>query len=101
MVHIGSAWTQNPPLIADYIEPESIGKAVSVQGLITALATIFSIGVLYDETKGLDFKWQITVACVFMYILAILSVIGLKEVVETDPEQDEQELVVKEAPPTP
>ena len=30
MIHIGSAWTQNPPLIADYIEPNSIGKAVAV-----------------------------------------------------------------------
>ena len=54
LIHIGSAWTQNPPLIADYIKPNSIGKAVAVQGFVTSAATLFSIGVIFSSTKHLD-----------------------------------------------
>ena len=54
LIHIGSAWTQNPPLIADYVKPNSIGKAVAIQGFITSIATLFSIGVIFGSTKHLD-----------------------------------------------
>jgi len=29
-VNIGTAWTQNPPLIADYVQPSSIGLAYAI-----------------------------------------------------------------------
>lgn len=54
LIHIGSAWTQNPPLIADYIKPNSIGKAVAIQGFVTSIATLFAIGVIFGSTKHLD-----------------------------------------------
>jgi len=30
LMNIGSAWTANPPLIADYVRPSSIGKAYAI-----------------------------------------------------------------------
>ena len=30
IMNIGSAWTANPPLIADYVRPNSIGKAYAI-----------------------------------------------------------------------
>ena len=30
LLNIGTAWTQNPPLIADYVRPNSIGKAYAI-----------------------------------------------------------------------
>ena len=54
-VNIGTALTQNPPLIADYIRPESIGLAYSIQGLLTSLGTIFAIAGLFQYTKDLEF----------------------------------------------
>ena len=74
---ITSAWTQNPPLIADYIEPNSIGKAVAIQGLLNAVATIFAIGVMFDQTKHLPFQVQIPVFCALMYFLAAIAIIGI------------------------
>ena len=56
MVLIGNGFTTNPPLIADYVLPNSVGKAVAIQGFINACATLFSIGVLFDVLKHLSFK---------------------------------------------
>ena len=77
VTQITSAWTQNPPLIADYVEPNSIGKAVAMQGLLNALATIFAIGVVFDQTKHLSFQAQIPIFCGLMYVLAAIAVLGI------------------------
>jgi len=30
LINVGTAWTQNPPLIADYVKPSSIGMAYAI-----------------------------------------------------------------------
>ena len=79
LCHIGSAWTQNPPLIADYVKPNSIGKAVAIQGFITSVATLFSIGVIFQFTKHLDQRVASMLICPIFYGLSAVSVCGLKE----------------------
>ena len=79
-VNIGTAWTQNPPLIADYIKPSSIGKAYAIQGLLTFMATIFAVAVLFGAIKTLEFKGAILIVCPILYLLSFLSICGLKEI---------------------
>lgn len=53
---MATALTQNPPLIADYIRPSSIGKAYAIQGLMTFIGTIFAVAVLFGTTKDMPFQ---------------------------------------------
>ena len=94
MVNIGTAWTQNPPLIADYVKPNSIGKAYAIQGLLTFTATIFAVAVLFGTTKDLDFEVSVPIVCAILYSLTFLSACGLKEIKSSQTElvsQDGQE----------
>ena len=79
LVNIGTAWTQNPPLIADYVRPSSIGKAYAIQGMLTFTATIFAVAVLFGSTKSMPFKWAILIVCPILYLMSIVSICGLKE----------------------
>ena len=54
-INLGTAWTQNPPLVADYVKPSSIGMAYAMQGLLTFLGTLFAVAVLFGTTKDLAF----------------------------------------------
>ena len=88
LVHIGSAWTQNPPLIADYIQPASIGKAVAIQGFMTSMASLFSIGVIFSSTKHLDMRYASLIIAPILYFMSAISISGLKEVRKSDPVMD-------------
>ena len=79
-VMMGTAFTQNPPLIADYVRPGSIGKAYAIQGLMTFTATIFAVAVLFGTTKSMPFEEAVLIVCPTLYLMSIISVFGLKEV---------------------
>ena len=91
LVHIGSAWTQNPPLIADYIQPASIGKAVAIQGFTTSMASLFSIGVIFSSTKHLDMRYASLIIAPILYFMSAVSISGLKEVKKSDPVIDPEQ----------
>ena len=78
-INMGTAFTQNPPLIPDYIRPNSIGKAYAFQGLITFMATLFAVAVLFGATSHLPFKQAIVIVCPILYLLACISTCGLIE----------------------
>ena len=79
-IMVATAVTQNPPLIADYVRPSSIGKAYAMQGLLTLSGTIFAVAVLFGTTKDLEFEQAALVVCPVLYLMSFISVCGLKEV---------------------
>ena len=79
-INTGTAFTQNPPLIADYVRPKSIGLAYAFQAMLTFLATIFAVSVLFGLTKDMDFDYAILTVCPILYLMSFISVCGLKEV---------------------
>ena len=79
-IMIATALTQNPPLIADYVKPNSIGKAYAMQGLLTLSGTIFAVAVLFGTTKDLSFEKAALIVCPILYLMSFISVCGLKEV---------------------
>ena len=79
-VMMATALTQNPPLIADYVKPGSIGKAYAIQGLMTFTATIFAVAVLFGTTKDMPFEQAALIVCPILYLMSFISVCGIKEV---------------------
>ena len=79
-VNVGTAWTQNPPLIADYVRPSSIGLAYAIQGLLTLTATIFAVAVLFGTTKNLPFAQAVMIVCPILYFMTFISSFGIQEV---------------------
>jgi len=67
-------------LIADYVRPSSIGLAYAMQGLLTFMATIFAVAVLFGRTKTLPFQEAIMIVCPTLYLMAFLAAFGIKEV---------------------
>ena len=61
------------------MNPKSIGKAVAIQGLVTSIATLFSIGVIFGCTKHLDFQVAPLIVIPIFFVMSTLSVAGLKE----------------------
>ena len=53
---------------------------MAVQGFLSALATIFAIGVMFDLTKDMTFKMQSLMFAIVLVILSSLAVAGIKEV---------------------
>ena len=78
--NIGTAWCQNPPLIADYVRPSSIGMAYAIQGLLTFSATIFAVAVLFGTTKNMAFTSAAPIVCGIFYFMAFVASFGIKEI---------------------
>ena len=95
-VNIGTAWTQNPPLIADYVRPSSIGLAYAMQGLLTFTATIFAVAILFGTTKHMEFQQAILIVCPTLYGMALISSYGIHEVKAIQNESSDQNDIAQE-----
>lgn len=51
-----------------------------MQGLITFIATLFAVTVLFGTTKDMPFAKAAFVVCPILYLLSFLSIFGLKEI---------------------
>ena len=54
------------PLIPDYIKRSSRGKAIALNGVGVVIGEVFSMGVLFNLTKSMDYKHAFLVASGFL-----------------------------------
>lgn len=72
------------PLIADYVKRNSRGKAIALSGLGIVLGEVFSMGVIFNMTKSMNYfdAFTITAAIIFVFSLFFLYAVE-------DPKLDE------------
>jgi MFS family permease len=82
LIQIGTTITSNTPLIADYVKERSMGSAIAVQGLISTIASILAISVLFHYTKSMEFTESFPIVSAILFILGSISVLLLNPKME-------------------
>jgi MFS family permease len=67
------------PLIPDYIKRNSRGKAIAVSGVGLVLGEVFSIGVLFNQTKTMTYYNAFLVAGAVVALLGIFLFLVIKD----------------------
>jgi len=67
------------PLIADYVHKKSQGKAVALLGVGVVAGEMFSMGILFNFTKDMDFRKAFAVAAAVIAVLAVFFLLTIKD----------------------
>lgn len=67
------------PLIPDYIKRSSRGKAVALSGVGLVLGEVFSIGILFNVTKSMDYFGAFKVAAAVIALFAFYFLFAIKD----------------------
>ena len=67
------------PLIPDYIKRSSRGKAVALSGVGLVLGEVFSIGVLFNMTKTMDYFGAFKVAAAVIALFSFYFLFAIKD----------------------
>ena len=67
------------PLIPDYIKRASRGKAIALNGVGIVVGEVFSMGVLFNLTKDMDYKHAFKVAGGLLFAFSIFFLFAVKD----------------------
>jgi MFS family permease len=67
------------PLIADYVKRTSRGKAIALAGVGIILGEVFSMGILFNLTKSMNYYDAFAIAASLIFMFALFFMFSLKE----------------------
>ena len=81
------------PLIADYVKRRSRGKAIALAGVGIVTGEVFSMGVLFNLTKSMDYFQAFSIASSLIFAFAFFFLFAIK-----DPNLDQLREKVRKSP---
>ena len=67
------------PLIADYVKKNSRGKAIALSGVGMVMGEVFSMGILFNITKNMNFFDAFAIASGVIFLFSIFFFWAIKE----------------------
>lgn len=67
------------PLIADYVKRNSRGKAIALAGVGIVFGEVFSMGILFNFTKSMNYYDAFAIAAVLIFLFSIFFLFALRE----------------------
>ena len=67
------------PLVADYVKRSSRGKAIAFAGVGIVLGEVFSMGILFNLTKSMNYYDAFAIAAGLIFMFSMFFLVALKE----------------------
>ena len=67
------------PLVPDYVKRSSRGRAIALNGIGFVIGEVFSMGVLFNLTKSMDYRQAFLIAAGIVFAFAVFLLISVKD----------------------
>ena len=67
------------PLVPDYVKRSSRGRAIALNGIGFVIGEVFSMGVLFNLTKSMDYRQAFLIAAGIIFAFAVFLLISVKD----------------------